>query len=160
MIDKAFLWESMKGFMIPVAKKLNWSHFMYMATSTPTLCFQEGSSCAIAKGSYQNSTNVFHQSISYVSIPQQWWTVLINSLWSLCLPGGFDSFTQSWHLYFHANNQRAACKMGESTGMNWYAGLSSMFYSALFLVSASTGYYYSANHCLTVKFSLPRFQSL
>lgn len=71
MIDKALLWESMKGFMIPIAKKINRPHSMYMATSTATLCLQEEGPYAIAKGNYQNSTDVFHQSISYVSISQQ-----------------------------------------------------------------------------------------
>jgi len=41
--------------------------------------------------------------------------------------------------------------------MNSYAGLSPRFYSAIFLVSVSTKYCYSANHSLIFKFSLPRF---
>lgn len=49
MIDEALFWESKKGFMIPIAKKLNQPHSLYMAISTATLCLQEGWSVCWSK---------------------------------------------------------------------------------------------------------------
>lgn len=64
MIDKTLIWEFVKGFMIPLAQQLNQPHFMYKHNCS--LPSDGRGPYAIAKGSHQNSTTVFHQPISHV----------------------------------------------------------------------------------------------